>query len=145
MAAVQPVDIEKPDTTERAERTVEDSEIDGTDIMARLDVIETTHSKALNNITERLDKLEKEVGGLLEKTDSLQATDKVDDINELVAKIQEIETDMEKLGQITDKLIDDKESRETHLDVRIAKSKKRVKIGMYKKSDLIFKIVSSIE
>ncbi|XP_025155965.1 glutamine-rich protein 2 [Harpegnathos saltator] len=78
--------------------------------------MEATQSKVLSDITERLDKLEKEVGGLLTKVDSAQAAARADDINELVAKIQEIQTDMERLGQIADKLIDDKECRETHLN-----------------------------
>ncbi|EFN79005.1 Glutamine-rich protein 2 [Harpegnathos saltator] len=86
------------------------------DIKRHLEAMEATQSKVLSDITERLDKLEKEVGGLLTKVDSAQAAARADDINELVAKIQEIQTDMERLGQIADKLIDDKECRETHLN-----------------------------
>ncbi|XP_024871437.1 myosin-8-like [Temnothorax curvispinosus] len=79
--------------------------------------VETTHDKALIDVTQRVVVLETEVGNLLEKVDSMQEVEKTDEvsINKLVAKVQEIETDMEKIGQAMDRLLDDKEKQETHI------------------------------
>lgn len=40
------------------------------------------------------------------------------ELDDLVSKIQGIQTDMEKLNQTADRLIDDRENREIHLNVR---------------------------
>ncbi|XP_071568282.1 uncharacterized protein [Temnothorax nylanderi] len=79
--------------------------------------VETTHDKALIDVTQRVVALETEVGNLLEKVDSMQEVEKTDEvsINKLVAKVQEIETDMEKIGQAMNRLFDDKEKQETHI------------------------------
>lgn len=117
--SLQPVSAENLDTAERDD-IIERLRIDkiGSDMMLRLEAMEATHSKALSDITERLDKLEKEVGDLLEKVDSVQVTDRADDINEFIARIEEIQADMERFAQTADKLLDDKESRETFLRVK---------------------------
>lgn len=88
--------------------------------------VETTHSEALQNITERMVTLEKEINNLLYKMDSVEA--KTDDtaIKEFVGKIGEIETDMEKLGQTMDRLLDEKEERETHINVRTFNNKREL-------------------
>ncbi|XP_029659081.1 glutamine-rich protein 2-like [Formica exsecta] len=82
--------------------------------------VETTHSKIMNDITQRVIALEKEIEHLSEKVNVMQATDKTDDIdidiNELVTKIQGIETDMERIGETIDKLFDDKEKKETRIN-----------------------------
>lgn len=93
------------------------------DVKQRMEVVEATYNKALSDVVERLDKLEKNVAHLQEKVDEAEAKTNV--INELVAKIREIETNMERLGQTADKLLEDKESREAHLNVWISKSKKK--------------------
>lgn len=78
--------------------------------------VETTHSKALHDVTQRVAALETEIEQLLERVDSIQA-DKIGDINELVAKVQGIETDMEKIGQAMGTLLDDKEKQEMNINV----------------------------
>lgn len=80
--------------------------------------VETTHNKVMNNIIERVIALEKETENLSEKVNVLQAMDKTDDINELVTKIQGIEADVERIGETIDRLFDDKEKKETHIEVR---------------------------
>lgn len=81
--------------------------------------VETTHGKALHDVTQRVAALETEIGQLLEKVDSMQEADKIGDINinELVAKVQGIETDIEKIGQAMGTLFDDKEKQEMHINV----------------------------
>lgn len=77
--------------------------------------VETTHSKVLHDITQRVATLETEIEQLLERVD-IQA-DKIGDINELVAKVQRIEMDMEKIGQAMGTLLDDKEKQEMNINV----------------------------
>ncbi|XP_070161267.1 glutamine-rich protein 2-like [Polyergus mexicanus] len=82
--------------------------------------VETTHGKIMNDITQRVIALEKEIEHLSEKVNVMQATDKTDDIdidiNELVTKIQGIEADMERIGETIDKLFDDKAKKETRIN-----------------------------
>lgn len=75
----------------------------------------------MNDIIERVIVLEKEIEYLSEKVNVMQAMDKTNgiDINELVTKIQGIEADMEKIGETIDRLFDDKEKKETHINVRV--------------------------
>jgi len=80
--------------------------------------VEATHGKALHNVTQRVVVLETEIKDLLEKVDIMQEADKIE-INNLIAKVQEIETDMEKIGQAMGRLLDDKEKQETHINVRV--------------------------
>lgn len=80
--------------------------------------VETTHNKVMNDIIERVIVLEKGTENLSEKVNILQAMDKTGDINELVTKIQEIEADVERIGETIDRLFDDKEKKETHINVR---------------------------
>lgn len=82
--------------------------------------VETTHNKVMNDIIERVIALEKETEYLSEKVNVMQAMDKTGDvdINELVTKIQGIEADMERIGETIDRLFDDKEKKETHINVR---------------------------
>ncbi|XP_018394858.1 PREDICTED: glutamine-rich protein 2-like isoform X2 [Cyphomyrmex costatus] len=80
--------------------------------------IETTHGEVLNDVTERVVVLESEFRHLLEKVDSIQEVDKTDDakIKNFIIKVQEIETDMEKIGQTMSKLLEDKEKKEAHIN-----------------------------
>lgn len=89
--------------------------------------LEIKFEEALHDVTQRVDMLEKEVNSLIEKIDSVQITSSADDngINELVTKIKDIQADMERLGETADKLLEDKESREAHLNVRAFNSKIR--------------------
>lgn len=83
--------------------------------------VETTHDKALNDVTQRMVALEMKIGHLLEKVDSMQEADKISDvgINKLVAKVQGIETDMGKIEQVMDRLFHDKEKQDMHINVRL--------------------------
>ncbi|XP_072747287.1 uncharacterized protein [Anoplolepis gracilipes] len=80
--------------------------------------METTHGKIMDDITQRVITLEKEIENLSEKMeDVIQETDKDDiDINELVIKIQGIESDMERIGETVDRLFDDKEKKDSHIN-----------------------------
>ncbi|XP_011702547.1 PREDICTED: glutamine-rich protein 2-like [Wasmannia auropunctata] len=80
--------------------------------------VEATHGEALQEITQRVVLLETKIRHLLEKVESMQEVDKTDDeeIKNLVAKVQEIEMDMEKIGQAMGKLLDDKEKQETDIN-----------------------------
>lgn len=82
--------------------------------------VETTHNKVMNDIIERVIALEKETEYLSEKVNVMQAMDKIGDvdINELVTKIQGIEADVERIGETIDRLFDDKEKKESHINVR---------------------------
>lgn len=95
--------------------------------------VETIHNKALEDITQRVVVLETEIGHLLKKVDGIQDADKIGDvtyINELVAKMKEIETDIEKIGKVIDGVFDDKEKQDTHINVRILNNK--IKLIIYK-------------
>ncbi|CAD1473240.1 unnamed protein product [Heterotrigona itama] len=78
---------------------------------------ETVDSEELQDIRERIAKLEKDVICLFEKVDSAPMTGVAGtDIDEFVTRINYIQTEMEKLSQTVDRLIDDRESREMHLN-----------------------------
>ncbi|XP_076249340.1 uncharacterized protein LOC143188783 [Calliopsis andreniformis] len=74
-------------------------------------------SEAPTDINERLTKLEKDVQCLKEKIDSapMAGIGRSAELDELVAKIQGIQSEMQKLNQTADRLIDDRENREIHL------------------------------
>lgn len=82
--------------------------------------VETTHSKIMNDIIQRVIVLEKEMEYLSEKVNVMQAMDKTGDIaiNELVTKTQKIEADVERIRETIDRLFDDKEKKESHINVR---------------------------
>lgn len=84
--------------------------------------------KVLSDITQRMIALEKDIEYLSEKVE-VRVTERADDIdiNVLVEKIQGIETDMEKIEETMDRLLDDKEKKETHINVRVF-NKKIIKI-----------------
>ncbi|XP_076766930.1 uncharacterized protein LOC143433479 [Xylocopa sonorina] len=79
---------------------------------------ETVDSKELQVIEERVSKLEKDVTCLYEKVESapMAGVTGTADIDDLGSKIHEIQTEMEKLNQTADRLIDDRENREMHLN-----------------------------
>ncbi|CAL7944833.1 unnamed protein product [Xylocopa violacea] len=79
---------------------------------------ETIDSKELQVIQERISKLEKDVTCLFEKVESapMAGVTGTADIDDLGSKIHEIQTEMEKLNQTADRLIDDRENREMHLN-----------------------------
>ncbi|XP_018311454.1 glutamine-rich protein 2 [Mycetomoellerius zeteki] len=80
--------------------------------------IETTHGEVLNDVTQRVVVLESEFRHLSEKVDSIQEVDKTDntEIKNLITKVQEIDMDMEKIGQTMSKLLEDKEKKEAHIN-----------------------------
>lgn len=123
---------EEPVVTEVAkEKIVEVSDVANLEqCLEAVKNVETTHGKIINDITERVVALEKEIEQLSEKVNVLQAMDKTDDvdINELVTKIQGIEADMERIGETMDKLFDDKEKKETYINVRASSKNQLIKI-----------------
>ncbi|XP_078052117.1 uncharacterized protein LOC144478238 [Augochlora pura] len=72
----------------------------------------------INTINERLLRLEKDVICLQEFVNSapMAGMSGNPELDDLVSKIQSVQSDMEKLNQTADRLIDDKENRETHLN-----------------------------
>nr|XP_033322686.1 myosin-4-like [Megalopta genalis] len=72
----------------------------------------------INIINERLSRLEKDVICLQELVNSAPMAGMTGnaELDELVSKIQSVQDDMEKLNQTADRLIDDKENREVHLN-----------------------------
>ncbi|CAK9805114.1 Glutamine-rich protein 2 [Anthophora plagiata] len=72
----------------------------------------------LHILKERVSKLEKDVSCLNEKVDSAPMAGVAGsaDIDDLMSKVQEIQGEMEKLNQTADRLIDDRENREMHLN-----------------------------
>ncbi|KAG5314501.1 QRIC2 protein, partial [Acromyrmex insinuator] len=79
--------------------------------------VEATHGEALNDVAQRVIVLESELRHLLEKIHSMQETDKIDSvqIKNLIMKVQEMETDTEKIGETMNKLLEDKENKEAHI------------------------------
>ncbi|XP_053976484.1 glutamine-rich protein 2-like [Hylaeus volcanicus] len=75
-------------------------------------------SEVLKNMNERISKLEKDLICLREKVDSapMAGVTGSAELDELVATIHGVQTDMEKLNQTADRLIDDRENREVHLN-----------------------------
>lgn len=80
---------------------------------------EELDSEGLQVLKERISKLEKDVSCLYEKVESapMAGVAGAADVEELVSKINEIQSDMEKMNQTADRLIDDRENREMHLNV----------------------------
>lgn len=136
MVVDAPTEQEKPAVTEIVkdkERVVEVSDAAKLEqCLEAVKKVETTHSKIMNDITQRVIALEKEIEHLSEIMNVMQATDKTDDIdidiNELVTKIQGIEADMERIGETIDKLFDDKEKKETRINVRASSKNQLIKI-----------------
>ncbi|KAG5336781.1 QRIC2 protein, partial [Acromyrmex charruanus] len=79
--------------------------------------VEATHGEALNDVAQRVVVLESELRQLLEKVNSIQEIDKIDnlEIKNLIMKVQEMETDMEEVGQTMKNLLEDKENKEAHI------------------------------
>ncbi|XP_076664147.1 uncharacterized protein LOC143366725 isoform X2 [Andrena cerasifolii] len=103
-APQKPAEVPTPeDATQKKRAAVESEEMD---------------SDTLTYINERLTKLEKDVACLNEKVDSAPpaGTTGSAELDDLVSKIHGIQTDMEKLNQTADHLIDDRENREVHLN-----------------------------
>lgn len=113
------------DATEDKQKVIEISNtINMKQCLESVKNLETRFEDTLHDIAQRVDTLEKEVGQLIEKMESLPVANSEHDINELVTKVKDIQTDMERLGQTADKLLDDKESREAQLNVRTVNNKK---------------------
>ncbi|XP_015436759.1 PREDICTED: uncharacterized protein LOC107192080 [Dufourea novaeangliae] len=83
-----------------------------------VDVEEIVHTDDMKYIHQRVVKLEKDVLCLKEKMDNTPMAGVTGnaELDELVSKIQSVQTDMEKLNQTADRLIDDRENREVHLN-----------------------------
>lgn len=78
---------------------------------------ETTYSEALQHITQRMVTMENKINNLLQKMEGIETRTHDIDFKEFVTKVEEIEADMEKFGQMMDRLLDEKEERETHINV----------------------------
>jgi len=111
-----------------------DELIDTTDVVnvqQCIEVVKTVASaqgKALNKVTENVACLESEICQLWEKVEEMQATDKAHgcNIKKLHIKTQQIQQEIQKFEEITDKLLDDKEKRDTHVNVLSFNTKKNV-------------------
>jgi len=81
--------------------------------------IASAQCKALNKVTENMACLESEICHLWEKLEDSQAIDKAHgcNIKKLHIKAQQIQQEIQKFEEITDKLLDDKEKRDTHVNV----------------------------
>lgn len=78
-------------------------------------------SEELKDMRKRISKLEKDVITISDKVDKVQVSGVADatNIDNLVSKYNEVQAEMEKLNQTADRLIDDRETREMHLNVSI--------------------------
>ncbi|XP_048514989.1 uncharacterized protein LOC125501904 [Athalia rosae] len=87
-------------------------------IFEQMHGMEAMFEQATQEILRRVHELEKDVGCLIEKSNSAPmagvATDGSQAISELVGKIQTIQTDMENMNQTANRLLDERETRETH-------------------------------
>lgn len=79
-------------------------------------------SEELQDMRKRISKLEKDVINISDKVDKVQVTGVAGttNIDNLVSKYNEVQAEMEKLNQTADRLIDDRETREMHLNVSIS-------------------------
>lgn len=82
--------------------------------------VEATYADALRDLDSRVADLEKEMGCVTDRinSESGMGLDGGGGVADLVAKIQAIQADMEKMNQTASRLMDDKENRETHTSVR---------------------------
>lgn len=78
-------------------------------------------SEELKDMRKRISKLEKDVITISDKVDKVQVSGVAGatNIDNLVSKYNEVQAEMEKLNQTADRLIDDRETREMHLNVSI--------------------------
>lgn len=82
---------------------------------------EMIDSEELKDMRKRISKLEKDVITISDKVDKVQVSGVAGatNIDNLVSKYNEVQAEMEKLNQTADRLIDDRETREMHLNVSI--------------------------
>ncbi|PBC33802.1 Glutamine-rich protein [Apis cerana cerana] len=71
------------------------------------------NSEELETVKGRISKLEKDVMNLHEKVETTHIIDAAN-LENMASKVQEMQGDVEKLTQITDNLIDERETREMH-------------------------------
>lgn len=76
------------------------------------------NSEELETVKGRISKLEKDVMNLHEKVETTHIIDAAN-LENMASKVQEMQGDVEKLTQITDNLIDERETREMHFSVSI--------------------------
>ncbi|XP_026674704.1 glutamine-rich protein 2-like [Ceratina calcarata] len=112
------VDETKEDVTMPRKGTVKEKVESPKSPTEKIDIDISIDSEDLDSIRGRISKLEKDVSCLFEKVESapMAGVAGTADIEDLVAKIHEIQTEMEKLNQTADRLIDDRENREMHLN-----------------------------
>ncbi|XP_043584811.1 glutamine-rich protein 2-like isoform X2 [Bombus pyrosoma] len=79
---------------------------------------EMIDSEELQDMRKRISKLEKDVINISDKVDKIQVIGVAGatNIDNLVSKYNEVQAEMEKLNQTADRLIDDRETREMHLN-----------------------------
>jgi len=88
--------------------------------------VASAHCKVLNKVNENMACLENEISQLWEKLEDSRALDKAYgcNIKKLHIKTQQIQQEIQKFEEITDKLLDDKEKRDTHVNVLSFNTKK---------------------
>ncbi|XP_043515671.1 glutamine-rich protein 2-like [Frieseomelitta varia] len=104
--------VESPNTLVESPNTLVESP--NTLVESPKTLEKTVDSEELQSIRERLAKLEKDVIYLFEKVDGAPMAGA--DIDDLISRINDIQAEMKKLSQTVDRLIDDRESREMHLN-----------------------------
>lgn len=91
-------------------------------IIQQIQDMEVTFENATKELLQRVQELEKDVGCLIEKTNSGPMAgvgpEGAHGLGDLINKIQVIQADMENMNQTANKLLDDKETRQTHTNVR---------------------------
>lgn len=81
-----------------------------------------SHELGIQNLEARVSELEKEIGCINEKLDSdpmrSLGANGTGGVEDLVAKIQTMKADMEKMNGLASRLMDEKENRESHTNVK---------------------------
>ncbi|XP_046587875.1 uncharacterized protein LOC124293023 [Neodiprion lecontei] len=87
-------------------------------ILEQIQNMEVMFGNATQDLVQRVQDLEKDVGCLIEKANSAPmagvTSDGSQNLGDLINKIQTIQSDMESINQTANRLLDDKETRETH-------------------------------
>ncbi|XP_024941332.1 uncharacterized protein LOC107268250 isoform X2 [Cephus cinctus] len=122
-ASIKEVEIQK-ETTGSVE--IEVGETEDTNISSCMEAvknIEAMYGDALHELGERVRAIEIDIGLIMEKVNSssmnVMALEVSPGPNELVSKIQSIQADLERVSQTANRLLDEREARETHTNALV--------------------------
>lgn len=97
------------------------TDFDGLKIVEQIHDMDVTYGNAMQDLVQRVQELEKDVGCLMEKSNSAPMAgvdpEGPQGLGDLLNKIQTIQSDMENINQTANRLLDDRENRETHTNV----------------------------